>query len=124
MTKHRRFFLLLRYITGEYYCRPLKKTTKKRMATATSTTNNNNVPSNYHTVTICADLPKIKKCYDSENNPQDLPPTHYWMTKMDDKVNEERYKVQHIIANGPCELDEFCFVCVNTSRLIFRYIVK
>jgi pantothenate kinase len=73
-----------------------------RMATATSTITNSDVSSNYHTVAICADLPKIDKYYSIEKS-KDLPPTDYWLNKMDQKVDKTCYKVQHIIANGPCQ---------------------
>jgi hypothetical protein len=72
------------------------------MATATSTTNNNDIPSNYHTVTISADLPKIDKYYNIEKM-KDLPSADYWLNKMDNKSETACYKVQHIIANGPRE---------------------
>jgi hypothetical protein len=73
------------------------------MATTTSaTTDHNNVRSIYHTVVICADLPKIDKYY-SIDEIKDIPPTDYWIGKMDEKVDEANCKVQHVIANGPCE---------------------
>jgi hypothetical protein len=88
------------------------------MASTTSTTiNNNDVPSNFHTVTICADLPKVNKYY-SIDNIKDLPPIDYWIDKMDEKVDKACYKVQHIIANGPCEYDtNFVFLLTQ----IFLY---
>jgi hypothetical protein len=72
------------------------------MGTATSTNTNNSVPSNYHTVAICANLRKIKKDYSIEKS-KDLPPIDYWLNKMDEKGDKTCYKVQHIIANGPCK---------------------
>jgi hypothetical protein len=73
------------------------------MATSTSTTSdNNNIPSNYHTVTICTDLPKVDKDYTTDEI-KELPPTDYWIGKMDKEVDKECLKLQYIIANGPCE---------------------
>ncbi len=83
------------------------------MATATSTANNNNVPSNYHTVIICADLPKVDKYY-SINKIKDLPSTDYWIGKMDNKVDKANCKVEHVITND-------LFIGINI--LIFRYII-
>ena len=71
------------------------------MATATSTINNNNDPANYHTVVICSDLPQINKYYSNETA-KDLPPTDYWIKKVDKQNNKGQYKVQHIVGNGPC----------------------
>ncbi len=102
-TKESIFFLLLPfYITGNVFCQTLKTLTNRKMATATSTTNNNDIPSNYHTVTISADLPKIDKYYNIEKM-KDLPSADYWLNKMDNKSETACYKVQHIIANGPRE---------------------
>jgi pantothenate kinase len=78
------------------------------MATATSITTNNDVPSNYHTVIIDANLPKIEKYYSIENI-KDLPPIDYWLNKMGQEVDKACYKVQHIIANGPCQCRQFFF---------------
>ena len=63
--------------------------------------NNNNASSNYPTVVICSDLPKVNKYYNNETV-KDLPPTNYWINKIDEKSDKARYKVQYIIANGPC----------------------
>jgi len=70
------------------------------MAT-TASINVNNVSSNYHTVAIRADLPKIKKYYGDETF-KDLPPTDYWIRKMP-KGEKGHYKVQHVMVNGPCK---------------------
>ncbi|CAF3084375.1 unnamed protein product [Rotaria socialis] len=67
---------------------------------ATTSTSTNDVSSNYHTVSICEDLPTIKKYY-SEETFQDLPPADYWVRKMDKKAKQEHYKVQHVMVNGP-----------------------
>lgn len=64
------------------------------MATATTT--------NYHSVSICEDLPQAKKYYSSETF-IDLPPDEYWIRKMDDSAKKEHYKVQHVMVNGPCK---------------------
>ena len=72
------------------------------MTTTTSISTNNNVPSNYHTVTICADLPKVSKYYNIEES-NDVPPMEYWIDKMDEEVDKASCKVQHITANGPCK---------------------
>jgi hypothetical protein len=96
------FFLHLLYIKGNSFGGSLKTLKNRKMATATSITTNDDVPSNYHTVAICADLPKIDKYYSIEKS-KDLPPNDYWLNKMDKKGNKACYKVQHIIANGPCE---------------------
>ncbi|CAF4013388.1 unnamed protein product [Adineta steineri] len=60
-----------------------------------------NVPSNYHTVTICASLPKVNKDYNTYETLKDLPDAKYWVHKVDNEATPTRYKVQHIIANGP-----------------------
>ena len=71
------------------------------MQAAALTMNNNNASSNYHTVVICSDLPKVDKYY-SDETIKDLPPTDYWVDKIDEKSDKARYKVQYVIANGPC----------------------
>jgi len=71
-------------------------------------TTNSDVPPNYHTVTICADLPQVEKYY-SIGEIKDLPPTDYWIGKIDENVDKASCKVQHIIANGPCKLYELRF---------------
>ena len=70
------------------------------MGATTSTVNNSNLPSNYHTVPICPNLRRIKKYYSIEKR-RDLPPNDYWINTMK-QVNKSRYKLQHMIANGPC----------------------
>ena len=72
------------------------------MTAAASTADQNNLPSNYHTVPICSDLPKIDNCY-SDQPIKDLPPADYWTTKIDKHNDKDRYKLRHVIANGPCE---------------------
>lgn len=72
------------------------------MATAMPTTTNNDNSRNYRTVVICLDLPKIDKYYPDEPI-KELPPTEFWIHKIDKKVDENRYKLQHVIVNGPCE---------------------
>ncbi|CAF3679537.1 unnamed protein product [Rotaria sp. Silwood1] len=74
------------------------------MTTATSTAANDSVPSNYHTVTICANLPKINKYYSVEEL-KDLPPTDYWLKKMDEEDEKACFKIQHVVANGPYTSD-------------------
>jgi len=71
-------------------------------AKSTNTTTTNSTPSNYHTVTICANLRKIKKDYTVEKI-KDVPPSDYWLDKMDEKVDRKFYKIQCVMANGPCQ---------------------
>lgn len=68
----------------------------------------------YHTVDIRADLPQIKKQYDSDK-PKDLPPTDYWTnwitgyfrnTENNYKIESSRFKMQHIISNGSCKFSD------------------
>ena len=65
----------------------------------------------FHTVNIRADLPKIKKQYEAKQ-PMDLPQANYWIhrvidylngDKWDSRIQPDRFKVQHMIANGPRE---------------------
>ncbi len=72
------------------------------MVAANSADATNSIPSNYHTVTICADLPKIKEYYTIEES-KDLPPSDYWLDKMDEKVDRKFCKVQCVMANGSCQ---------------------
>ncbi|CAF1252400.1 unnamed protein product [Adineta steineri] len=78
---------------------------------STINNNNNNIPSDYHTVTICGDLPEVNKDYEI-NESKDLPPTDYWIDKMDELVDKTSCKVQYISANGP-------YTSLNESHAIF-----
>jgi hypothetical protein len=84
---------------GGFWSRPQQET--KASTTAFSVIDN--VPSNYHTVTICGTLPSVRKDYNEYEKRQDLPDVDYWVAKVDMKAHPTRYKVQHIIANGPRE---------------------
>ncbi|CAF1676486.1 unnamed protein product, partial [Adineta ricciae] len=64
---------------------------------------------NFHTVIIRGDLPKIKQD-DNDQRLRDLPDEDYWIESIIDynspdrwnrDCNYDRYKVQHMIANGP-----------------------
>ncbi|CAF2826730.1 unnamed protein product [Rotaria sp. Silwood2] len=97
------------------------------MATATSTLINNDISSNYHTVVICADLPKNNKYY-TEETIKDIPPMDYWINKIDNKADKERYKVQHIVANGACDTlsdaINYIYSHSNNSLLIEKLILN
>ena len=58
--------------------------------------------SHYHSVTICANLPKVEKDY-AIKEIKDLPPDEYWLDKMNEKIDREVFKIQHVVANGPCQ---------------------
>jgi hypothetical protein len=93
------------------------------MGAAKSTNTTNSTPSNYHTVTICADLPKIKKDYTIDKI-KDVPPSDYWLNKMDEKVDRKFYKIQHVIANGPRKQHRFLIFFITLDLLLFRYIIN
>ncbi|CAF1068118.1 unnamed protein product [Adineta steineri] len=76
----------------------------KSVAAASAT---ENVPSNYHTVTICDSLPKVNKDYNTYETRKDLPDANYWIHKVDNEATPARYKVQHIIANGSRDWNDF-----------------
>lgn len=66
-----------------------------------STTENKALP-DYHTVTICADLPDVDEDYivgESKN----LPPADFWLDKLDESIDKTSCKVQCIMSNGPCQ---------------------
>lgn len=86
------------------------------MATTTSLIIDNDVPNNYHTVTICADLPKVNKDY-KINKIKDVPPNYYWLSKMDDDTNKTRYKIQHVTTNGSCKYYECSCWFLDTLSL-------
>ncbi|CAF3972829.1 unnamed protein product, partial [Rotaria sp. Silwood1] len=70
----------------------------------------------YHTVPIRSELPKISKVYEDETFKQ-IPPDNIWIDavarsnttdnsnnsqlKGNTNVNNEQYKLQHTIVNGP-----------------------
>ncbi|CAF1260523.1 unnamed protein product, partial [Adineta steineri] len=63
----------------------------------------------FHTIAIRADLPKIEQRYKIEE-PKDLPQEDYWIGgvvnyltagKWGSNIQHDRFKVQHIISNGP-----------------------
>ena len=65
----------------------------------------------FHTVVIRGDLPKIKKQYRADQ-PADLPPESFWTDQVVEDVvgnrwearqQANRFKLQHMISNGPCE---------------------
>ena len=69
----------------------------------------------FHTVVIRGDLPMVKKEYES-NQPMDLPEADYWIRQVATDVTgvrwysgdpSERFKMQHMISNGPRK----SFVC-------------
>ncbi|CAF2949188.1 unnamed protein product [Rotaria sp. Silwood2] len=85
----------------------------------------------YHTVPIRSELPKISKAYEEEALKQ-LPPDNIWVNavirsntsnnnensklKENSIVNNEQYKLQYTIVNGPYEKNEHFFY-----KLIFQY---
>jgi hypothetical protein len=71
------------------------------MSDAVSTFSND-VSTKYHTVNVCANLPKVGKNYPC-NKAEDLPPADYWKEQMSSNNNAPLGKVQHIVANGPRE---------------------
>jgi hypothetical protein len=72
------------------------------MAHASSTANNE-ASTKYHTVNVCANLPKVEQNYPC-NKAEDLPPADYWTTQIQSRDYRTLKKVQHIMANGPREL--------------------
>lgn len=56
----------------------------------------------YHTVTICGDLPKVDKDYTVEEG-KDRPSADFWLNKLGEKVDRTHCKVQCIMSNGPCQ---------------------
>jgi hypothetical protein len=69
------------------------------MAAAVSTASND-TSTKYHTVNVCANLPKVEKNYPCEKA-EALPPTDYWMKRMESTRSRSYRNVQHIMANGP-----------------------
>ncbi|CAF4902075.1 unnamed protein product [Rotaria sp. Silwood1] len=59
--------------------------------------------SKYHTIDICPNLQPVKKDYQT-NAPEHQPNANYWIKEVDKEGDETRYKIQHVIANGPREL--------------------
>ena len=72
----------------------------QEQANATASTITGDESSNYHTVVICSNLPKVKKDYNEYDKPQNLPDAEFWVRVVDKNAHRNRYKVQHIIANG------------------------
>jgi hypothetical protein len=63
----------------------------------------------FHTVVIRGNLPTVKKQY-SADKPTDLPEPDYWIMAVADDIvsrhrgiDPDRFKMQHMISNGPCE---------------------
>jgi hypothetical protein len=65
----------------------------------------------FHTVVIRGDLPTIEKQY-APDKPMDLPEADYWIHEVveyitgdrwNNKIQHDRFKLQHTISNGPCE---------------------
>ena len=83
------------------------------MSTATSNRD-------FHTVVIRGDLPKIEQD-DNNRRLRDLPDEDYWIESIIDynspdrwnrDCNYDRYKVQHMIANGPCKFFHIHFLMI------------
>ncbi|UJR16604.1 hypothetical protein I4U23_003504 [Adineta vaga] len=73
------------------------------MTTTTITTSSNVQPPSYHTVTICADLPKINKYY-SIDEINDVPPDDYWISQIDKKDDRNtRYKKLTVVQSARIE---------------------
>jgi hypothetical protein len=63
----------------------------------------------FHTVVIRGNLPTVKKQY-TAGKPRDLPEPNYWVRAVADDIvsrhrgiDPDRFKMQHMISNGPCE---------------------
>ncbi len=69
------------------------------MAAVVSTASND-TSTKYHTVNVCANLPKVEKNYPCKEA-QALPPADYWTNRMKSTLSRPYEKVQHIMANGP-----------------------
>jgi hypothetical protein len=72
----------------------------QKQANAAASIVTSNVPSNYHTVVICGNLRKVQKDYNEHEKSQNLPPADFWVRIVGKDADQNRYKVQHIIANG------------------------
>ena len=68
----------------------------------------------FHTVVIRADLPTIPKQYRADK-PVDLPEASYWIERVVEDVvgnrwagrdQASRFKMQHMISNGPRKLSD------------------
>jgi hypothetical protein len=71
------------------------------MAEAVST-GSNDASTKYHTVNVCANLPKVDKNYPCEQA-EDLPHASYWMHQRHLHRQQGYKKVQRVMANGPRE---------------------
>lgn len=67
--------------------------------------NEQNFPT-YHTIAICKHLPPTNKEY-PQHDPKDRPDEEYWIKDVDKNGDKTRYKVQHVVANGPRESFHF-----------------
>jgi hypothetical protein len=119
------------FLSSPFFCSRIvlllivKETTHKAMAAAAAASTStavNDLATAYHTVTICADLPKISRNkYDYEETSKDLSLTDYWLKEVDSQANNECYKIRHIISNGPRRLDKLhCRRFINF--FVFRHI--
>ncbi len=90
------------------------------MAEAVSTPSNG-VTTKYHTVNVCANLPKVGKNYPC-NKPEDLPPDSYWKEQITSSSSREYKTVTHILANGPRKSEKIVVPSVLYS-LNFRHII-
>lgn len=77
----------------------------------------------FHTVVIRGDLPKVEKQYRADK-PADLPPESFWIDQVaedvvgnrwDGRQQANRFKLQHMISNGPRE----CFIICDVLRSRF-----
>lgn len=121
------------------------------MAADVTSTSSNNPPIVYHTVAICADLPKVDQSKVNYGEAfKDRPLSDYWLKQMvvksckdwrdlinledledlkkledseDLEADKDRYKFQHAIANGSRRFDKVHF-CESTNIFLFRYIFK
>jgi len=71
------------------------------MAETVSTTSND-ASTKYHTVNVCANLPKVDKNYPCKEA-EDLPSAYYWMSQMHWRDHRGYKNVQCAMANGPRE---------------------
>lgn len=69
---------------------------------------NNEVSTEYHTVTVGGNLPKVEKNYPC-NKAEDLPPVDYWKKRVESDDLPPLGKIQHII---------------TTYSFAFRHIIK
>lgn len=69
------------------------------------------ISTNYHTIEVSKNLPKVKKNYPCKK-PEELPPANYWLKQMKSQELKKYKGVQHIMTNGSRESSRILFYSV------------